>query len=569
MVDAGALRATIDADPGASASTDRPRRRRSRRSRAPGPGRSARSASARRRAGFAPPGDRGHTTRAMPTWRRSRRPIPARTLACASRPLADGVVAVDASVQGGLDGRRPRHRHLLRRAARRAPPRLRRALERRRPARRRGRELRRRGSVPGDRAAVHLGLRAAARLSPARRRHLLPGPVAAVDARHRRAGHQRRDERLPARQRPARRVVGGGGGADAWACASWPGRSRPPSCAASPRSSGASRRSRRRSTSGRGGSRQGRRRGEQHRDAEGGGRARLGRPDLHALPPVRRSRSRQASATRTERFHAAGLAVTTYFNPMVCTEYTRAYEEARQRGVLTRNALGEPYEYRYTGASQFFVGQVDFTHPDAFDFYGDLLDEAVGHGYDGWMEDFGEYTPLDAHGYDGSTGEAYHNKLRGRLSRRRARLRPRPRAAAAGALQPLRLDGRGAPQPDRLGRGPDHGLGLRRPRVRGQERAHDGPLRRQPVGLGHRRLLRAVRAADDARAARALARVRLRVGRDAHAGERLRAAAADARAQIFDPEHAAGLGALREAAHAALSVPRGGRSPSTTAAACR
>ena len=77
--------------------------------------------------------------------------------------------------------------------------------------------------------------------------------------------------------------------------------------------------------------------------------------------------------------------------------------------MLTRNALGEPYEYRYTGASQFFVGQVDFTHPDAFDFYGDLLDEAVGHGYDGWMEDFGEYTPLDAHGYDGSTGEAYHN----------------------------------------------------------------------------------------------------------------------------------------------------------------
>ncbi len=113
---------------------------------------------------------------------------------------------------------------------------------------------------------------------------------------------------------------------------------------------------------------------------------------------------------RTDLYHEAGLAVTTYFNPMVCTQYTRAYEEARQRGVLTRNALGEPYEYRYTGTSQFLVGQVDFTHPDAADYFGDLLDEAVGHGYDGWMEDFGEYTPLDGHGYDGSTGEAYHNK---------------------------------------------------------------------------------------------------------------------------------------------------------------
>ncbi len=117
----------------------------------------------------------------------------------------------------------------------------------------------------------------------------------------------------------------------------------------------------------------------------------------------------QVERDRTARLHAAGLAVTTYFNPMICTQYARAYEEARQRGVLTRNALGEPYEYRYTGASQFFVGQVDFTHPDSFDFYGDLLDEAVAHGHDGWMEDFGEYTPLDALGYDGSTGAAYHN----------------------------------------------------------------------------------------------------------------------------------------------------------------
>jgi sulfoquinovosidase len=118
----------------------------------------------------------------------------------------------------------------------------------------------------------------------------------------------------------------------------------------------------------------------------------------------------QRERERTERFHAAGLAVTTYFNPMICTQYTRAYEEARQRGVLTRNALGEPYEYRYTGASQFFVGQVDFTHPDAVDYFGDLLEEAIGHGYDGWMEDFGEYTPLDAHAHDGSTGDAYHNE---------------------------------------------------------------------------------------------------------------------------------------------------------------
>ncbi len=112
---------------------------------------------------------------------------------------------------------------------------------------------------------------------------------------------------------------------------------------------------------------------------------------------------------RTAAFHAAGLAVTTYFNPMVCTTYGAAYGPAAARGLLTRRADGSPYTYRYTGSSQFFVGQLDFTNPDARRYYGDLLDEAVKDGYDGWMEDFGEYTPLDAHGQDGSTGEAGHN----------------------------------------------------------------------------------------------------------------------------------------------------------------
>ncbi len=123
----------------------------------------------------------------------------------------------------------------------------------------------------------------------------------------------------------------------------------------------------------------------------------------HYLPCGDQETARERS--RTARFHAAGLAVTTYFNPMVCTSYAARFDPS----VLTKDALGNPSLYRYTGSTSFLVGQYDFTSEAGRRAYGDALDEAVRDGYDGWMEDFGEYTPDDARGADGSTGAAGHN----------------------------------------------------------------------------------------------------------------------------------------------------------------
>jgi len=127
--------------------------------------------------------------------------------------------------------------------------------------------------------------------------------------------------------------------------------------------------------------------------------------------PCGDQQGREATGERQQidRAHAAGLAITTYFNPMICTSYTKRFDEAVRRGVLTKHADGSDYTYDYQGSTRFSVGQVDFTHPDGPAFYGDLLDEAVRAGYDGWMEDFGEYTPLDALAHDGGTGELGHN----------------------------------------------------------------------------------------------------------------------------------------------------------------
>ena len=129
----------------------------------------------------------------------------------------------------------------------------------------------------------------------------------------------------------------------------------------------------------------------------------------HYLPCGDQQGKTAGQRARTARMHDAGLAVTTYFNPMICTSHRTAFGAAAGRGCLTRDLTGQPYTYRYTGSSTFFVGQVDFTTPDCRAFYGDLLDEAVRDGYDGWMEDFGEYTPGDARQANGMTGDGGHN----------------------------------------------------------------------------------------------------------------------------------------------------------------
>ena len=125
----------------------------------------------------------------------------------------------------------------------------------------------------------------------------------------------------------------------------------------------------------------------------------------HYLPCESQRGLGDAERERVARFHQAGLAVTTYFNPMICTTHTRF----GRSGTLLRNQTGEPYVFRYSTLESFEVAQFDFTAPAGRSLYGDLLGEALADGHDGWMEDFGEYTPLDAYGASGQTGSALHN----------------------------------------------------------------------------------------------------------------------------------------------------------------
>jgi alpha-glucosidase len=129
----------------------------------------------------------------------------------------------------------------------------------------------------------------------------------------------------------------------------------------------------------------------------------------HYLPCGDHVARREEERAMTRAMHDSGVAITTYFNPMICTDYEPRFSEAVAAGALTRNADGEPYVYDYFGSRLFHVGQFDFTSPAGVAYYHTLLAEAVEDGYDGWMEDFGEYTPVDSVAADGTPGSQGHN----------------------------------------------------------------------------------------------------------------------------------------------------------------
>jgi alpha-glucosidase (family GH31 glycosyl hydrolase) len=130
----------------------------------------------------------------------------------------------------------------------------------------------------------------------------------------------------------------------------------------------------------------------------------------HYLPCGIHRGNEQVERDRVAAYHRLGFKITTYFNPHICLEYQPVYDEAAQRGLLVKNPAGQPYLLSNPFTADEQVSEVDFTHPEGPAFYGRLLDEALSAGYDGWMEDFGEYTPSDSQHANGETGATMHNR---------------------------------------------------------------------------------------------------------------------------------------------------------------
>ncbi|WP_243056362.1 TIM-barrel domain-containing protein [Nocardioides sp. SR21] len=129
---------------------------------------------------------------------------------------------------------------------------------------------------------------------------------------------------------------------------------------------------------------------------------------VHYLPCGSQDTERERALTAA--LHERGVAVTTYFNPMVCQNYQPVYDQGLETNAFTRAADGSVLQYPYNTASHFEVSQIDFSAASGQALFKQLLQESVDDGYDGWMEDFGEYTPDDVISADGTPGPAMHNR---------------------------------------------------------------------------------------------------------------------------------------------------------------
>jgi alpha-glucosidase len=131
----------------------------------------------------------------------------------------------------------------------------------------------------------------------------------------------------------------------------------------------------------------------------------------HYLPCASQFGRRDALREETALYHENGYRVTTYVNSFVCNQHPEgAYEEGDAQGYFIQLPTGGTYPIPYVAYPDSSSAVVDFTHPDASAWWQGLILEAIEDGYDGWMEDFGEYVPPAARTHDGQTGLQYHNR---------------------------------------------------------------------------------------------------------------------------------------------------------------
>ena len=102
-----------------------------------------------------------------------------------------------------------------------------------------------------------------------------------------------------------------------------------------------------------------------------------------------------------------GVRFLGYINPFIAIEKD-LYAYASEHGYCVQDREGKDYLVTIT---TFPAAMVDFTNPEAYEWYKGLIKEnMIGLGMGGWMADFGEYLPIDAVLYSGENPAIIHNQ---------------------------------------------------------------------------------------------------------------------------------------------------------------
>ena len=281
---------------------------------------------------------------------------------------------------------------------------------------------------------------------------------------------------------------------------------------------------------------------------------------LHYLPCGDHVGGQDAERERVDAFHARGTAVTTYFNPMICADYQPRFDEAAAAGrardgraAATRTRTSTRARRRAASTS---ASSTSRRRPAARSTSSSWPRRSPTATTAGWR------TSASTRRSTRTTRTAW--TARGcTTSTRRSTTAPRTTSCAAQERPIVRFQRSGFTGAARCAQvvwSGDPTVGWDFDGLESQIKAalSIGMSGDQHVGIGHRRLLRARHARAQRRAADALGPVRRRLAGDADAAQRRRVpgeGAAAGRGRRPDRE----LAPLREAAHAAVPVPRGGR----------
>ncbi|SFP60212.1 alpha-glucosidase [Sphingomonas rubra] len=103
-----------------------------------------------------------------------------------------------------------------------------------------------------------------------------------------------------------------------------------------------------------------------------------------------------------------GIRFLGYVNPYLAVDGSLFVEAADAGYLALRLDEDRPYLVDF---GEFDCGIVDFTNPEAADWFADRVigREMLDYGLSGWMADFGEYLPTDVRLHDGTDGMLAHN----------------------------------------------------------------------------------------------------------------------------------------------------------------